>query len=147
MATPKRFTRTREQTLFAKELRLLASRTEKKIWPHLRAAQVGAPFRRQYPLYKYFTDYACLPLRLVIEVDGPMHDAARDSIRDDRIETRGFDVIRFSAQEIDVNLDGVVSTIYDVVQLRLMERRVRLEGSSRAVGVDADPPLSPPLQG
>jgi very-short-patch-repair endonuclease len=92
---------------------------------------MGAPFRRQYSISKYFTDYACVPLKLIVEVDGPMHDAVRDSIRDDRVERRGFDVLRFSVQEIDGNLGGVVSTIYDAVQMKLMERQVRQDGRTR----------------
>jgi very-short-patch-repair endonuclease len=126
-----RFKRTREETLLRRKLKQLASKTEKKLWPHLRADRMGAPFRRQYSVSKYFADYACLPLKLVVEIDGPMHEAARDSIRDHRIERRGFDVIRFGVQEIDGNLDGVISTIYDAVQLKLMARRVKSSAGTR----------------
>jgi very-short-patch-repair endonuclease len=35
---------------------------------------------------------------------------------------RGYDVIRFGVQEIDRNLQGVVDTIYQAVQARLMAR-------------------------
>jgi very-short-patch-repair endonuclease len=84
---------------------------------------MGAPFRRQYRAERYYADYCCVPLRLVTEVDGPMHDMARDSIRDDRINTEGFDVIRFSVQELDENFEGVVSTIYDAVQMRLQAQK------------------------
>ena len=31
----------------------------------------------------------------------------------------GFDILRFSVQDIDENLEGVVSTIHGEVQLRL----------------------------
>lgn len=122
-----RFRRTREQTLLRRKLKQQASRTEKKLWPHLRADRTGASFRKQYSVLKYFADYACVPLKLVIEVDGPAHDAERDSIRDHRIERKGFEVLRFSAQEIDQNLEGVISTIYDTVQLKLMEQRTKSE--------------------
>jgi very-short-patch-repair endonuclease len=126
-----RFRHTREQTLLSRQLKQQASKTEKKLWPHLRSGKMGAPFRRQYSISKYFTDYSCVPLKLIVEVDGPMHDAVRDSIRDDRVERRGFDVLRFSVQEIDGNLGGVVSTIYDAVQMKLMERQVRQDGRTR----------------
>jgi very-short-patch-repair endonuclease len=126
-----RFRRTREETLFSRKLKQQASKTEKKLWPRLRSGQMGAPFRRQYSVSKYFTDYACVPLKFVVEVDGPMHDGAADSVRDYRIERRGFEVLRFGVQEIDENLEGVVSTIYDAVQLRLMERKVKLSGGTR----------------
>ena len=121
-----RFSRTREQTLQARRLKQLASKTEKKLWPHPRSSKTGASFRRQYSVSKYFADYACIPLRLIVEIDGPMHDMGKDSIRDHRVGKCGYEVLRFGVQEIDQNLEGVVSTIYDAVQLRLAERRARL---------------------
>jgi very-short-patch-repair endonuclease len=84
---------------------------------------MGAPFRRQYKADGGHADYCCLPLKLMIEVDGPTHDAGEDSVRDAQMARDGFDVLRFSVQEIDQNLEGVIATIYDAVQLRLMERR------------------------
>jgi very-short-patch-repair endonuclease len=46
-------------------------------------------------------------------------------VRDHRIGKRGFDVLRFGVQKIDANLDGVVSTICETVQLKLMAERVK----------------------
>jgi very-short-patch-repair endonuclease len=60
---------------------------------------MGASFRRQYSVSKYFADYCCVPLKLVVEIDGIAHDAVADSIRDHRINERGFDVLRFTVQE------------------------------------------------
>ena len=111
--------RTPEQTAFARELRRKTSKTERRLWPHLRASQMGAPFRKQHPIDCYFADFCCVPLKLVVEVDGHTHSIERDSVRDHRLNKLGFDVLRFSVQEIDENLEGVVSTIYGEVQLRL----------------------------
>lgn len=111
--------------MFARKLRNEASRTERKLWPHLRNSALGAPFRRQHVIDEMFVDYCCTPLGLVVEVDGPMHDTARDSLRDHRLSQHGYDVLRFSVQELDENLEGVVSTIYDAVQLRLMSKSTR----------------------
>ncbi|HVY88008.1 MAG TPA: DUF559 domain-containing protein [Hyphomonadaceae bacterium] len=116
--------RSRSETIFAQKLRRGASKTERRLWPHLRNSQLGAAFRRQHVIDGVFVDYCCVPLKLVVEVDGPLHDAARDSIRDANLGELGFEVLRFSVQEIDENLDGVVSTIYGVVQMRLHARRI-----------------------
>jgi very-short-patch-repair endonuclease len=121
----KRFTRTREQTAIARKLRRNVSKTEKKLWFHLRDGQMGASFRRQHSIARGFTDYCCISLKLIVEVDGPTHDPARDSVRDHRMNQRGFDVLRFSVHDIDENLDGVVDTIHQQVQLRLLAREVR----------------------
>jgi very-short-patch-repair endonuclease len=45
---------------------------------------VGLKFRRQVPLGPYVVDFACYAARLVVEVDGPGHDASvdRDAARD-----------------------------------------------------------------
>ena len=114
--------RTAEQTEFARKLRREVSKTERKLWPHLRNSAMGAPFRRQHVIDNAFVDYCCVPLKLVIEIDGPTHSLERDSLRDARLGKAGYDVLRFSVQEIDENLEGVVSTIFDAVQLRLLAK-------------------------
>lgn len=112
--------RTRDQTDFARKLRRDTSKTERRLWPHLRNNALGAPFRRQHVIGTYFVDYCCVPLNLVVEIDGPAHSLSRDAKRDTELANLGFDVLRFSVQEMDENLEGVVSTIYDAVHLRLM---------------------------
>lgn len=107
--------RTRRQTLRARELRRDVSRTEHRLWPYLRSARAGAPFRRQHPVGGYFPDYYCVPLKLAVEVDGPTHSAERDSVRDANLATLGVTVLRFSHQEIEENLEGVVNTIHQTV--------------------------------
>ena len=77
----------------------------------------GAPFRRQHPVGPFFPDYYCIQLKLVVEIDGPLHDAEKDSQRDAWMKARGITVLRFSFQEIENNLDGVVGTIRNEVWL------------------------------
>ncbi|CAN0278352.1 unnamed protein product, partial [Phaeothamnion confervicola] len=114
--------RSREETQFARKLRRETSRTEDKLWPHLRSAQLGAPFRKQHVIDHRYPDYCCVPLKLIVEVDGPTHDPVCDARKDHRMNRRGYYVIRFSVQEIDQNLRGVVDMIYDEVQMRLMAK-------------------------
>jgi very-short-patch-repair endonuclease len=114
---PERSFRSRAQTKRARELRADVSKTERQLWPHLRNSALGAPFRRQHPVGPFFADYYCAPLSLVIELDGPLHDAERDSRRDVWMTSNGIAVMRFSFQEIEDNLEGVVSTIRDRIWL------------------------------
>ena len=67
---------------------------------------MGAPFRRQHPIDRYFADYCCVPLKLVIEIDGHTHSVAHDFARDHRLAELGFDVLRFSVQEEEGSGDG-----------------------------------------
>ncbi len=67
----------------------------------------------------YIADFACVAAKLIIEVDGHTHSVERDSIRDHRMNQLGFDILRFSVQEMDENFEGVINTIHAAVQLRL----------------------------
>lgn len=65
-------------------------------------------------------DFGCLKSHLIVEVDGAQHGfathLARDSERDRLFACRGFRTLRFWNNEIDRNLDGVVETIWNVLQ-------------------------------
>src|SRR5260370_41161563 len=58
----------------ARELRRDGSRAERKVWELLRDRRLGGgKFRRQYPIDRYFADFACISRRLGIEIDGDHH--------------------------------------------------------------------------
>jgi very-short-patch-repair endonuclease len=109
--------RSREQTARARDLRRQASRIERRLWPRLSRSQAGAPFRRQHPVGPYFADYMCVPLKLAVEVGGWLHDATRDALRDLYMHERGITVLRFSTQDVEENLDGVVERIREEIWL------------------------------
>jgi very-short-patch-repair endonuclease len=71
-------------TLKARLLRRNMTDAEQRLWRHLRGRQLGVPFRRQYPVGPYVADFACVPLKLLIELDGGQHAEAqaRDQSRD-----------------------------------------------------------------
>jgi cyclase len=58
----------------AKELRLHETEAEKLLWSKLSHKQLGVRFRRQHPIYSYVADFYCHSCKLVVEVDGPIHD-------------------------------------------------------------------------
>lgn len=82
-------------------LRQAGGRAEEKVWARLRGGAVdGWKVRRQHPVGPYVVDFACMPLRLVIEIDGGVHttDEAvlNDHHRQQAIEALGWTVIRFT---------------------------------------------------
>jgi very-short-patch-repair endonuclease len=83
----------------------------------------GTHFRRQVPIGRYFVDFACHQIGLVIELDGGQHaeDAAvlYDNERTAFLENQGYQVIRFWNHEITSELDAVLDTIFAIVQQRL----------------------------
>jgi len=98
----------------ARELRRNQTPTEALVWSALRRGQLdGIHFRRQYPRGPYIFDFVCLPVRLVVEIDGPSHDQTveYDAERTRYIERQGFRLIRFSNDEVRENLGGVIETI------------------------------------
>ncbi len=89
---------------------------ESVLWQLLRERQLdGYKFRRQHIIGSYIADFVCLNKRLIIEVDGLIHQIPEnkmsDSERTAELNKYGFDVIRFTNEEITGNTDIVLSTI------------------------------------
>ena len=57
---------------------------EKELWWKLRNSNLfGAKFRRQHPIACFIADFYCHELKLVIEVDGPIHFQNEKSASDE----------------------------------------------------------------
>lgn len=102
----------------ARELRHNPTDPERKLWAllhHFR--QLGYHFRRQYPVGSYYTDFACIHAKLIIEADGDTHAAQvdYDRRRDAYLRSRGFRVLRFWNNEITGNPEGVHQVIAQVL--------------------------------
>ena len=118
-------------TTLAKTLRRNATSAERRLWQGLRREQVaGFRFRRQVILGGFIADFVCLEARLVIEVDGATHgmddEIARDTARSAVLAAQGYDVLRFTNDDVFHNLDGVIETIH----LRLIALRPRRDDSA-----------------
>ena len=71
---------------------------EAVLWSMLRNRQLdGLKFRRQAPVAGAIADFSCHEIKLIIELDGGVHDLheARDAIRDERLRVAGYRVLRF----------------------------------------------------
>lgn len=75
----------------------------------------GSKFRRQHPIGGYIVDFVCVERMLVIEVDGGQHsdEAAYDTKRDLRLESLGFNVMRFWNTEVLLETEAVLEVILD----------------------------------
>ena len=101
-------------TLAHHQLRRRLTEPEQLLWKQLRNRQLlGFKFRRQHPIGPYVADFACLNSRLVIELDGRLHDkyTAYDETRTTFLETKGFTVVRFRNIEIYRQRSAVLATI------------------------------------
>ena len=98
----------------AKELRQYMTPAEKALWQRLRARRLnGLKFRRQHPLGPFIADFYCAAHRLVIEVDGDIHEtqAERDEVRTEQFEAYGYRVIRFSNVQVEQDIEAVLAEI------------------------------------
>jgi very-short-patch-repair endonuclease len=88
----------------ARQQRRAMSPPEVKLWALLRRSPSGIRFRRQHPIGPYVADFYCPAAKLVIEIDGLVHDfadaAARDERRDEYVWELGLNVIRIPAADV-----------------------------------------------
>jgi very-short-patch-repair endonuclease len=121
----------KQLTTLARSLRRNATSAERRLWQGLRREQVtGFRFRRQVILGGFVADFACFEVRMVIEVDGATHgtdeEIARDAARSTALAAQGYDVLRFTNDDVFHNLNGVLETIH----MRLATLRPRRDDSA-----------------
>jgi very-short-patch-repair endonuclease len=105
----------------ARDLRKRMTRQEVKLWVHLRSWRSrGFHFRRQAPRDRFVVDFICIKHRLVIEIDGGQHNfdahARRDAQRDNHFAQQGYRVLRFWNNDVDKNLEGVLTLIDETLR-------------------------------
>ena len=104
----------------AKEMRSNMTESEKILWGALRNSKTGFKFRRQHIIDQFIVDFVCLSKMLIVEIDGPIHDHHHeyDEGRTAELKRLGFDVIRFSNNQVAENLNAVVENIVSICQER-----------------------------
>jgi very-short-patch-repair endonuclease len=86
----------------AKRQRRSMSAPEVRLWALLRGSPAGVSFRRQHPIGPYVADFYCPAAKLVIEIDGLIHDFTdgRDDRRDDYMHSLGLSILRIRASDV-----------------------------------------------
>jgi very-short-patch-repair endonuclease len=110
----------------AKELRKQETETEKIIWSKIDKNQIlGLSFRRQHPINQFIADFYCHKIKLVIEIDGGIHNLPENKIydieRSEILKNYGIKVIRFSNEQVKNNIEDVIQIIKKYVQSLLSE--------------------------
>jgi cyclase len=100
----------------AKNLRKNITKAEKILWHELRRNNLKKyHFRRQHPIAWYIADFYCHTAKLVIELDGEVHELeemkAHDEWRDGIMENFDIKVLRFKNEDVFGNIDWVVKEI------------------------------------
>ncbi|MEI7983889.1 MAG: endonuclease domain-containing protein [Bacteroidota bacterium] len=98
------------------ELRNSMTFAENILWQKLRFKKLqGAIFRRQHPIKYFIVDFYYHRARLVIEVDGEIHDdpqaISHDQNRTAELNNLGLRVIRFTNEQVENDLPEVLRII------------------------------------
>ncbi|MEP6614047.1 MAG: methylmalonyl-CoA mutase family protein, partial [Mucilaginibacter sp.] len=114
----------------SRENRKNLTESENILWQLLRNNQTGYKIRRQHAIDGYIADFVCLPKGLVIEVDGGYHFLMKeeDEVRTRVLNGEGFEVIRFTNEEVIDDAQKVVRSIKDTLERQA--DRVLLSASS-----------------
>ena len=99
----------------ARELRNRSTHAEDILWGYLKTKPHSIKFRRQHPYSIFILDFYCHSLKLVLEVDGSIHNSneakASDKQRQELLEADGLVFLRFSNEEIINKFENVIQSI------------------------------------
>ena len=110
----------------AKELRKYETKAEKLLWEQLHNNKIlGLQFRRQHPINQFIADFYCPKIKLVIEVDGSIHELPEhqeyDIGRSQILNEFGITIIRFTNEQILEQIEITVDKIVKTARLLLEE--------------------------
>lgn len=105
----------------ARKFRKNSTPAERFLWGHLRGRQFfDFKFTRQHPIANCIVDFYCHEKRLIIEVDGSIHDEIevkeKDQIRQEYLEGLGYNVLRLTNDQVLKNIDDCLSKIHYYLQ-------------------------------
>jgi very-short-patch-repair endonuclease len=105
---------TNEKVELSRLLRRQMTPAECVLWDAVRGKRLaGLRFRRQQVIDGFVVDFYCHTARLVVEVDGRIHETQRghDIARDQILAGRALRVIRFTNDDVLNNLQDVLRRI------------------------------------
>lgn len=115
----------------AKDNRKNHTEAEAALWEVLRNNATGEKFRRQHPIDHYIVDFVCLQKSLVVEVDGGYHENQEqkeyDALRTKTLNEIGFEVMRFTNEEVLKDPYAVKNRIKDYLSTKKSESKLNKE--------------------
>ncbi len=88
--------------------------SEALLWARVRNnGLAGLHFRRQHLIAGVIADFYCHSARLVVEVDGPVHEklVENDKARDALLHSVGISVLHITNSEVQSDMDSVLTRI------------------------------------
>ncbi|MGZ9166376.1 MAG: endonuclease domain-containing protein [Anaerolineales bacterium] len=125
----------RRMTEIARDFRKEPTKSEAKLWQALRGKKLdGIKFRRQQPVGPFIVDFYNSVYRLVIEIDGSIHDSQfeADKNRQNILEELGLNILRISAELVEKD----VSSVLEIIRMKIKELQSQAhESPSPILGV------------
>lgn len=97
----------------ARALRMNRTRSEELLWSAIRSSQLGVRFRQQAVLGRFIVDFFASSAKLVIEIDGIVHQAREhlDCERDRFLSANGLRILRLTDAFVESDLRAAVEKI------------------------------------
>ena len=103
----------------AEELRKHMTPAEESLWKYVHINEWKLKFRRQHPIANWVVDFYCHQIKLVIEIDGAIHDTEEvkrnDVEREKHLKDFGLTILRFKNDDIFNNKDAVIKKITQTI--------------------------------
>ncbi len=118
--------RHREKLKFKRTLRQNLTPAEQILWQELRNRKLrGTKWRRQENIDQFIADFLCKEHKLIVEVDGGIHELQQeyDRLRTITINVHGYRVLRFHNEEILENISHVLYKISEEITHALETRK------------------------
>jgi very-short-patch-repair endonuclease len=111
-----------------RKLRRSLTPAEALLWRNLKGARLdGKKFRRQHGIGPYIVDFYCPESRVIVELDGAVHEGPLEVEKDDKrtayLNRLGIRVIRFENRLVFESLELVLNSIRAAVNSPPQPRR------------------------
>jgi very-short-patch-repair endonuclease len=137
----------KKNTPHAQNMRQNLTPWELSLWLRRKGKQLGGyKFRRQQPVDRYIVDFINMEKKLIIELDGSQHlDSEDDKRRDAYLVKEGYRVLRFWNNEVNANIEGVLTAILSALESYPPPNRADRAEQNPNVGASRN--LAPPQGG
>jgi acetylglutamate kinase len=103
----------------AEELRNHMTPAEEILWNSIHINEWKLKFRRQHPIANWVVDFYCHPIKLVIELDGEIHNVEEvkrnDEEREKSLKGLGLTILRIKNEQVYKNKKNVLQEIFNTI--------------------------------